>query len=371
MLNRRLARVRAMQELYALKIAKGANFLLAQDLISDAFAPDLNSMEKQDRTKLAGKAKLAQSLFEDEEKKKDSHPDEVYPPEVRTAVAKAREYYRLKNKKDYEYHSIQTLLDAERTYDIYLYLLNLLVLLQGKSDSVLAKNRALLAIKNTKDLEFLSLKRSVNFDQDPTLINKLYNEAIKNNAHVKEYVEKVNKTLEDDLAIVKYLIKNVLLKHEVSVEFFEKLHLFWSEDKEILRTMLFHSFANFVEDEVVVIEKLDDQWEDTKDFLRTLFKETAVRDEELLEHILPHLKNWDLERIIGTDLILLKMAVAELTTFPSIPVKVTINEIIEIAKNYSSEKSKVFINGLLDSICKDLQQKGLIKKTGRGMIDNR
>lgn len=371
MLNRRLARVRAMQELYALKIAKGANFLLAQEVISESFAPDLNSMEKQDRNKLAGKAKLAQSLFEEEIKKGETHPDENFPAEIRTVVAKAREYYRLKNKKDFEYHSIQALLDAERTYDVYLYLLNLLVALGEKSDSVLSKNKAILALKNTKDLEFLSLKRSVNFDNESSLINKLYNEAVKGNPHIKEYLDKVNKTTEDELAIVKYIIKNILLKHDISVDFFEKLHIFWSEDKEILRTMLFHSFTSFIEDEVVIIEKLDDQWEETKSFLRTLFKETAMRDEEFLGYILPHLKNWDLERIIETDLILLKMAVAELISFPSIPVKVTINEIIEISKNYSSEKSKIFINGLLDSVNKELQQKDLIRKTGRGMIDNR
>lgn len=371
MLNRRLARVRAMQGLYALEISKGANYLLAQELISEAFAPDLNSMEKQDRTKLAGMAKLAQSVFEDEIKSNSPVTDDTNPREIKTAVAKAREYYRLKNKKDFDYHAAQTLIDAEKTYDIYLYILNLLVLLGSKSDSVLEKNKAIAALASAKELEFYSLKRSVSLENESSLVNKLYNEAVKGNAHVAEYLSIVNKTREDELAIVKYIVKNIILKHEVSVDFFEKLHIFWSEDKEILRTMVFHTFDDFADDQVVMIEKLDEQWEETKDFLRTLFRETASRDEELLERILPHLKNWDLERIIETDLILLKMAIAELTLFPSIPVKVTINEIIEIAKNYSSEKSKIFINGILDAVCKDLQTKGLIRKTGRGMLDNR
>ncbi len=371
MLNRRLARVRAMQGLYALEISKGANYLLAQELISEAFAPDLNSMEKQDRNKLAGMARLAQSVFEDEIRKKAAAGEEAVPKEVGTSVARAREYYRLKNKKDFDFHAAQTLIDAEKTYDIYLYILNLLVLLAAKSDSVLGKNKVITALKGAKELEFYSLKRSVSLENESSLVNKLYNEAVKGNAHVAEYLSVVNKTREDELAIVKYIVKNIILKHEVSADFFEKLHIFWSEDKEILRTMVFHTFDNYVEDEVVIIEKLDDQWEETKDFLRGLFRETAIRDEEFLNYILPHLKNWDLERIIETDLILLKMAIAELTLFPSIPVKVTINEIIEIAKNYSSEKSKIFINGILDAVCKDLQAKGLIRKTGRGMLDNR
>lgn len=371
MLNRRLARVRVMQGLYALEISKGANYLLAQELISEAFAPDLNSMEKQDRNKLAGMARLAQSVFEDEAKKKVAPSEDALPREVNTAVIKAREYYRLKNKKDVDFHALQTLIDAEKTYDIYLYILNLLVLLAAKSDSVLGKNKVIAALKSTKELEFYSLKRSVSLENESSLVNKLYNEAIKGNAHVAEYLSIVNKTQEDELAIVKYIVKNIILKHEVSVDFFEKLHIFWSEDREILRTMVFHTFDNYIEDQVVIIEKLDEQWEETKDFLRALFRETASRDEEYLAYILPHLKNWDLERIIETDLILLKMAIAELILFSSIPVKVTINEIIEIAKNYSSEKSKIFINGILDAICKDLQGKGLIRKTGRGMLDNR
>lgn len=371
MLNRRLARVRAMQGLYALEISKGANYLLAQELISEAFAPDLNSMEKQDRNKLAGMTRLAQSVFEDEIKKRITTTDDALPREIKVAVAKAREYYRLKNKKDFDFHAAQTLIDAEKTYDIYLYILNLLVLLAAKSDSVLGKNKAIAALKSAKELEFYSLKRSVSLDNESSLINKLYNEAVKGNTYIAEYQAIVNKTREDELAIVKYIVKNIILKHEVSVDFFEKLHIFWSEDREILRTMVFHTFDNYVEDQAILVEKLDEQWEETKDFLRSLFRETASRDEEFLDYILPHLKNWDLERIIETDLILLKMAIAELTLFPSIPVKVTINEIIEIAKNYSSDKSKVFINGILDAVCKDLQAKGLIRKTGRGMLDNR
>lgn len=371
MLNRRLARIRAMQSLYALEIAKGANFLLAQDLIAESFAPDLNSMEKQDRNKLSGMVKLSQSLFEDEVKKNILFTEESTPKEIKIAVAKAREFLKLKNKKDFEYHNAQALIGAEQVYNIYLYILNLLALLSEKSNSVLYQNKALKAIRESKDLTALSLKRSVSLDDESSMVNKLYSEAVKSNTYVEEYAQKVNKTTEDDLAIVKYLIKNVILKHEITSDFFEKLHIFWSEDKDILRTMLFHTFNDFVEGEVVIIEKLDEQWEETKDFLRTLFKETATREEELLTYILPNLKNWDKERIIETDMILLKMAIAELITFQSIPVKVTINEIIEISKNYSSEKSKVFINGVLDSAFKELQAKGLVSKTGRGMLDNK
>jgi N utilization substance protein B len=371
MLNRRLARVRAMQALYALEKSKGANFLLAQDLIAESFAPNLNSMEKQDRNKLSGLVKLSQSLFEDEVKKGIFTYEDGTPVEIRSALSKAREFLKNKNRKDLEFHSLQTILDAERTYDVYLFILNILVLLGKKPDSVLARNRVLTALAASKELEVISLKRSVSLENESSMINKLYSEAIKSNTHVQTYLDIVNKTLEDDLAIIKYIVKNVLLKHDVTTDFFEKLHIFWSEDKEILRTMIFHTFNDFLETQTVTIEKLEEQWEETKDFLRVLFKETATSSDEYLTLILPHIKNWDIERIIETDLVLLKMAITEWTHFNSIPVKVTINEIIEISKNYSSEKSNIFINGVLDSLHKDLQSKNLIKKTGRGMIDNK
>ncbi len=371
MLNRRLARIRVMQSLYALDKAKGANYELALDLISDAFLPDLNSMVVQDRNKLAGLTKLSHSLFSDLVLNDLDIKEEIPSEDVGQVLVKAREFLRQRNKKDFEYHTLQILLDAEKTYQVYLYILNLLVGLQDKNGSALASNRAILALKNNKDLEYLTLKYGAKLDGEQITINRLYDEALKNNPHVLEYKGIVNKTLEDDLSVVKYLIKNVILKHEVSEEFFEKLYLYWSTDKEILRTMLFHTFNDFVEAQITVVERLDYRWDETKDFMKELFREAASRDKELRGYIKPFLKGWEIERVRETDIILLKVAVAELMFFPSIPVKVTINEVIEISKDYNTENSKTFINGILDSLYKSLVSKDLIKKSGRGMIDNK
>jgi transcription antitermination protein NusB len=362
-----------MQTLYAYEKAKGANFQLAQDVIAESFAPDLNSMEKQDRNKLTGLLKLTQSLFSDEVNAGIYPSDETLPADVKSVLGKAREYLKLKNKKDFDFYTLQSVLDAEKVYDIYLYLLNLLSEIGHKFEGSgkFSSNKVILAIRNSKELEHISLKRSINWDNERIFINRIYNEALKNNSHLQDYEAIVNRTLDDDIAIVKYLIKNILLKHEVCSEFFEKMNIFWVEDREILRTMLFHSFNDFVETESIIIEKLDDVWEESKDFLKTLFKQTVNEEKEILQTLVPFLKNWEIERIIETDRILLKMAVCELMHYPSIPVKVTINEIIEISKNYSSSKSGQFINGILDSVNKDLTSRGLIKKTGRGMLDNK
>ncbi len=109
--------------------------------------------------------------------------------------------------------------------------------------------------------------------------------------------------------------------------------------------------------------------ETTKDFGEELLHKSNFFDEELLEIIKPALKNWDADRVAIIDLILLKLALSEMMYFPTIPVKVTINEFVDISKIYSTPKSKDFINGILDRLMKKLVKDGRIKKEGRGLID--
>ncbi len=107
--------------------------------------------------------------------------------------------------------------------------------------------------------------------------------------------------------------------------------------------------------------------ETTVEFGEALFKQACEKDQELLQVIEPTLKNWDAERVAVLDMILLKMALCELTGFPTIPTKVTLNEFVEISKMYSTDKSKDFINGILDRLMKQLNKEGKINKEGRGL----
>ena len=107
--------------------------------------------------------------------------------------------------------------------------------------------------------------------------------------------------------------------------------------------------------------------ETTVDFGEVLLTKVHKEDKELLEVIEPTLKNWDADRVAIIDMILLKMALCELTSFPSIPTKVTLNEFVEISKLYSTDKSKDFINGILDRLMKKLNKDGKIAKEGRGL----
>ncbi len=200
-----------MQALYAFEKAKAANFLLANDLIAESFAPDLNSMEKQDKNKLQGLQKLTQSIFQDEIKSKIFSDDAGLPSSVKLAMANARELYKLKNKKDLEFFSLQIILDAEKVYDLYIYLLALLIEIAQKFEapSAMTKNKVILALKSSKDLEYQMLKRSINWENERVFVTRIYNETLKNNPHIQEYLEKVNHSAEEDVAILKYIIKNI------------------------------------------------------------------------------------------------------------------------------------------------------------------
>lgn len=381
MLNRRQIRIRTMQALYAYEKARGANYMISQEMIETHFSPDLNSMEFQDKKLLEGKRKLGLSLLQEKVFPNQSEPSEPddYTDEIRQAVSQAYVSYLNRNKTDKEYILTRYPMLIEKVYDVYIFLLGLYLELAKRSkaeknpyyQSSLADNRMLIALAENPTFIDAQMRRNAQWDEEQALVNTFFKEAIVENTRYIEYCMAANHSREEDLAILKYLVKNVFLKNETLGAYFDKYHLFWSEDLEVLRAMVSHTFQPYVEEERIILETLDNTWEENKNFFKTLFKKTIEDEKELIDLLTPKLRNWEVERTAETDRILLKMAVTELIEYPSIPVKVTINEIIEIGKNFSTEKSGTFINGVLDSLSKDLIESGQIKKSGRGMLDNK
>ena len=109
--------------------------------------------------------------------------------------------------------------------------------------------------------------------------------------------------------------------------------------------------------------------EDDEDFVKKLFRKAALNHKDFMGLIEKHSKNWDVDRVAFMDTVLMQIALAELTEFPNIPIKVSMNEYIEIAKHYSTEKSGVFINGILDKVIVELTESKQINKTGRGLVE--
>ncbi|HEX8039994.1 MAG TPA: transcription antitermination factor NusB, partial [Chryseosolibacter sp.] len=182
-----------------------------------------------------------------------------------------------------------------------------------------------------------------------------------------------NPSLDDQKKFVNHLFKKIILGKTIINDFYEEEVLQWAEDKDIVKALVEKTVKSFEPDKQkdIALHTLSLNWEDDKNFIEILFQVATNLQPHHLELISSNTRNWEVERLPLTDRIILEMAIAELLSFPNIPVKVTINEYIELAKTYSTPKSRTFINGILDVIAKTLSENGEIKKSGRGLIDNK
>ncbi|MEI6748420.1 MAG: transcription antitermination factor NusB [Bacteroidota bacterium] len=157
---------------------------------------------------------------------------------------------------------------------------------------------------------------------------------------------------------------------------YEEKSIYWANDYDTVSMLIQKTVKEYREgwDEFKPLPGIFDSNgegdpNDDKEFVRQLYRKTIIHSKEFDEIITRKADNWDYERIAQMDIILLKMAIAELTEFPSIPVKVTLNEYIELSKSFSTPKSKVFINGILDNLINEFKESKRIKKTGRGLME--
>lgn len=376
MLNRRTLRIKAMQTVFAYRQSKEANAGLAQEFIKESFAPDLNSMEVQDKDALKEQKKEALTLFKANYKKEASvsHTDE----KVAETTNEAIDDYHKQNAKDLKFFKKNMLVEAEKIFDRYLSILNLLMHFaefaeeDTKTDhSNFVKNLLIHTLKFNEALENVTLRRNIKWD-DKSEIRNWFKELVRKDEEYQQYIKLDSPGFEEDKKIVSHIVKNIVFKNEVIDKYLEEEDLNWQEDRAIIKSLTVKTLKSITEGgEDLEIQELSYNWEDDKSFFVKLFEETIEVEQEYEETIAKNTKNWDIERIAITDKIILEMSISEMINFPSIPVKVTINEYIEVAKRYSTPKSKMFINGVLDVIANDLQKAGKIKKSGRGLIDNK
>ena len=173
----------------------------------------------------------------------------------------------------------------------------------------------------------------------------------------------------EDLDFLIQAYKEIIAPNEKVYDFLEDEGITWVDDIPLVNTYLLKKLRKVRPDspDAYFLPPLLKNKEDL-DYAAELLKKTLLREEELEAEIEGKTPNWDKDRIAELDGILLKMAIAELLYFPSIPERVTINEYLEIAKEYSTPKSSIFINGVLDKLTRDYKAKGRLKKTGRGLL---
>jgi N utilization substance protein B len=198
---------------------------------------------------------------------------------------------------------------------------------------------------------------------------KLIHKALIESKAFDDYMKSATNSFEEDKQLVQLFFKDIIAPNEKIYDYFEDDKLTWVDDFPIVNTFLLKLLKKAKKDgkPSYFLPRLLKDKEDMK-FAKQLLSKTLLNNGEWEKEIEGKTPNWDKDRIADIDMILLKMAICELLNFSSIPEKVTINEFLEIAKEYSTPKSSIFINGILDKLVREYKAEGKLKKAGRGLL---
>lgn len=226
-----------------------------------------------------------------------------------------------------------------------------------------------LLIKDKNHADLLK-KYKVSWQGEEMILRELYNK-IKTDEQYVIYGNLEDPNITEHREIITHLYKTIIFQDPLLEQNLEEHYINWPVDKQSVEGMVLKTIRAFKDEasDALDILPITANWEDDKEFVLELFNKTILNEEETNKYISEKTKNWDVERIALVDTILMKMAITELMNFNSIPIKVTMNEYIDISKEFSTPKSKGFINGILDKILMDLKAAGKVKKIGRGLIE--
>ena len=368
-----------MQSLFALQQCKDANYLLCLDKINEAFSPDLNSMEAQDKTLLSGQKKTATKLFEKNFSagtSKAEHED----AKIEKVVNDCFHFYHTQAKKDTSFFLKNLVSEVERIYDNYIAVLALPSAFAdvAEADKKVShknflSNTWIKELRTHEELKKQALKLGKHWNDKQDKVKGWFRDVVRQDNEYLHYLDRKSITLDDQKKFINHLFKKVILGKTIINEYFEEEILRWTEDREIVKGMVEKSVKSFDPEAKgsMSLYTLSVNWDEDKEFIEKLYTSASTLAPEYKELIAHNTRNWEVDRLPLTDRMILEMAIGELLVFPNIPVKVTINEYIELAKNYSTPNSRQFINGILDVISKELKEKGTLKKSGRGLIDNK
>ncbi|MDP1800907.1 MAG: transcription antitermination protein NusB [Bacteroidota bacterium] len=229
------------------------------------------------------------------------------------------------------------------------------------------KNSLLIGISENKELKQLLEKRKISWQNDFDVVRKLFVE-IRNGESYKAYMASTSSTTVEDRDFVISMITEHLSENEVLISLFEEKNMHWADDTFVAFNSVIRNFEDF-NGEFKLSPLLKDETDDME-FMSLLFKKTIIYRQSFEELIGRHTQNWEVERIANMDMLLMQMALAEIMHIPNVPVKASLNEYIDISKEYSTPNSKVFVNGVLDKIIAELKRDNKISKTGRGLKEN-
>jgi len=275
-----------------------------------------------------------------------------------------------------------------KTYDLYHYLLLLPVEIADYAlhridtnrarhmptyddlhpNTAFVDNRVIHLLRQNRQLNQYLRKSALSWAAHPELVKELYT-FLTETRFYREYLDLPARTFTDERKLVEKLFENLILISEDLCLALEEESIYWNDDIDLVVVMIIKTLRNFTEDSGA-LEPLLPRYKDAEDeqFAKDLFSKALLNHDELMQLIQMHSSNWDLDRIAVMDMLIMQLALTEFLYFPSIPTKVTLNEYIELSKYYSTDKSRNFINGILDKVLKELKAGQKVKKSGRGLI---
>lgn len=230
-----------------------------------------------------------------------------------------------------------------------------------------ANNSLLMSISNNEELRDMIDKRKISWQSDFDVVRRLFNE-IRNGESYREYLASENPSVKEDREFVISMITEHLSENEVLISLFEEKNLHWADDTFVAFNSVIRNLEEYT-GEFKIQALLKDEKDDLE-FMSMLFNKTIIYRQQFEEMIAKHTQNWEVDRIASMDMLLMQMALAEILYIPNVPVKASLNEYIDISKEYSTPNSKTFVNGVLDKIIAELKRDGKIEKTGRGLKEN-
>jgi N utilization substance protein B len=238
----------------------------------------------------------------------------------------------------------------------------------------LLENRLIVLLQENKNLASQIERYKISWTEEQEIVRKVH-QKLKASKEYAAYINSGLSSYQEDQNFVELMFRKFIAKSPDLQFYCEERNIYWEDDFEVaaifvIKTIklipeIFREFESLV---ALFKKEQDDDPEEDRQFILGLFRKTIMKSEEWDKLIDKRTRNWELDRIALTDILLIKMALTELTNFSQIPVKVTMNEYIEISKQFSSHKSKMFINGILDNLVLDLTEVNQIKKTGRGLM---
>jgi len=301
---------------------------------------------------------------------------------IRIKIVQLTYAYYQNGNKNIDTAEKELFFSLSKAYDLYNYLLMLIVavtkearrrleIAQGKAkregtvepSQKFAFNRFALQLENNRQLQEFSETQKRSWDETPEFVGKLF-ELIEKSQIYKDYMESNDDDYAADRELWRKIYRTLIQENEELDALLEEQSLYWNDDKDVVDTFVLKTIKRFDEkngDKQELLQEYDS--EEEKDYARKLFRATILNADEYQHLMSESSRNWDFSRLAYMDVIIMQIAIAEMLTFPSIPISVTINEYVELAKFYSTPRSSGYINGMLDAIARHLVMTGRLMKT--------